>query len=301
MNNYYECCSLCPRNCSINRNEGKIGYCGTAREIKVARAALHMWEEPCISGNEGSGAVFFSGCQLKCVFCQNYKIADGSIGKVLSVDDLTDVYFRLKDIGANNINLVTGDHYIPLIARSIKNAKERGFDLPFVYNTSSYIKAESLKMLDGLIDVYLPDYKYFSNGLAEKYSRANDYPKVAGDAIAEMVSQQGECTFDSRGMIKNGVIVRHMLLPGQLMDSKRCIEYLYNTYGDNIYISIMSQYTPVNNIGEKYPELGERVKKKSYNKLVDYAVSLGVTHGFYQDSKVAEESFIPDFENNIIV
>lgn len=301
MNNYYECCSLCPRNCSINRNEGKIGYCGTSGEIKVARAALHMWEEPCISGNEGSGAVFFSGCQLKCVFCQNYKIADGSIGEILSVEELTDVFFRLKEIGANNINLVTGDHYIPLIADSIRLAKKRGFDLPFVYNTSSYVKVESLKMLDGLIDVYLPDYKYSSDELAERYSRAKDYPKVARDAIKEMARQQGRCAFDDRGMIKKGVIVRHMLLPGELMDSKKCIEYLYNTYGNNIYISIMSQYTPVNNIGKMYPELGERVKKKSYNKLVDYAVSLGVTQGFYQDNKVAEESFIPDFEKMKIV
>ncbi len=288
-------CNLCPRGCNIDRRI-QIGYCGGTDKLKVARAALHMWEEPCISGTTGSGAVFFSGCQLKCVFCQNYSIADSSNGKEIDTDRLVSIFFELKEKGACNINLVTGDQYIPQLAESIRIAKGKGFDLPFVYNTGSYVKAETLKILEGLVDIYLPDYKYFESETAKKYSNASDYPQVALDAVKEMVRQQPVCEFDEDGMMRRGVIVRHLLLPGRLIEAKHIVKRLFEVFGNSIYISLMSQYTPVNGIEKRYPELAATVSRKSYNKLIDYAIELGVEQGYYQSGDVAKESFIPCFD-----
>ena len=227
-------CSLCPRNCRVNRNEAK-GYCGETNKIRISRADLHFWEEPTISGDKGSGAVFFTGCPLKCVFCQNYDIAHNLKGREVSEEELSDVFFRLKSKGAHNINLVTADHFIPLVAKAIKLSKERGIDLPFIYNSGGYVNVESLKLLDGLIDVYLPDFKYYSSFVSLKYSNARQYPSVAKNAIEEMVRQCGECVFEN-GLIKKGVIVRHLVLPGNVADSKKVLDYLYNTYKDKIFI-----------------------------------------------------------------
>ena len=290
-------CTLCPRNCSVDRENGEKGICGQTTEIKVARAALHFWEEPCISGEEGSGTVFFSGCSLHCVFCQNEAIANGTVGKVITTNRLAEIFLELQEQGANNINLVTPGHFIPQIKEALLIAKKRGLTLPIVYNTSSYESVEALKSLDGFVDIYLPDFKYMSSELSRKYSHAPDYAKVAKAAIAEMVRQTGNPVFDENGeegLIKRGTIVRHLTLPGCMDDSKEIIKYLYNTYKNQIYISIMNQFTPLLNVAA-FPELNRKITEDEYEELIDYAIDLGVEQGFIQEGETAEESFIPDF------
>lgn len=287
-------CTLCPRNCGIDRNIHK-GYCGESNNIRISRAALHFWEEPCISGDKGSGAVFFAGCPLKCVYCQNYDIAHNKKGSEITVDKLVDIFFSLKEEGAHNINLVTADHFIPEIAEAIKTAKSRSIDIPFVYNSSGYVKEESLRMLDSLIDIYLPDFKYFSPFVAKKYSNAPDYPEVAKRAVKEMVRQTGECVIDSSGIMKKGVIVRHLVLPSNIADSKKVISYLHSTFGDEIYMSIMNQYTPVN-MNTRYPELKRRLTGEEYDEVISFTLSLGIEKAFCQDEGAASEKFIPEFE-----
>lgn len=291
-------CKLCPRGCGIDRTT-TIGICQVSDKVKVARAALHFWEEPCISGNNGSGAVFFSGCSLHCVFCQNEKISHGKVGQEITIEELAKLYIDLQKQGANNINLVTGTHYIPQIVESVSIARENGFNIPIIYNTSGYETVESLKLLEGTVNVYLPDFKYMDSGLALKYSHAKDYPNVVKKAIAEMVRQCGMPQFDENGYIKSGVIVRQLLLPGHVKDAKAIVKYLYETYGNNIYISLMSQYTPMPQIAVKYPELNRRVTKREYDRLLDFALDLGIENAFIQDRAVAKESFIPEFNNHI--
>ncbi len=298
MNTYKEC-TLCPRGCKVNRDENQIGICKVTSKIKVARAALHYWEEPCISGTKGSGTVFFSGCSLHCVFCQNEEIAQGRAGKEISKERLTEIFLELQEKEANNINLVTPGQYIPDIVWSVEHAKAQGLHIPIVYNTSSYEKVDTLKALEGVVDVYLPDFKYFSSELAEKYSKAPDYPDVAKAAIAEMVRQQPTPSFyekEGQELIRNGVIVRQLLLPGQLQDAKHIIKYLHETYGEQIYISLMSQFTPLPHV-ENYPELNRKISPRTYEKYVDYAIQIGVENGFIQEEDVAKESFIPLFDN----
>lgn len=291
----YEKCTLCPRNCGVNRLRGQKGYCRANGEMLIARAALHMWEEPCISGKEGSGAVFFSGCSMGCIFCQNAEISGGRTGKVVSVEHLAEIFLSLQEQQANNINLVTAGHYVPQVREALILAKEKGLEIPIVYNSSGYEKKETLQLLEGLVDVYLPDFKYMNEELAKEYSNASDYPEVAKQAIAEMVRQVGEATFDERGMMQKGVIVRHLMLPGELLDSKRIIRYLHETYGERIFISMMSQYTPMPRVAE-HPKLGKKIRKKSYDTLLNFAVSLGVENGFFQEGETAKESFIPAFD-----
>ena len=294
----YKDCSLCPRQCHVNR-EVQVGACHEGAQIVLARAALHMWEEPCISGENGSGAVFFSGCSLGCVFCQNLQISKGQIGKTVSTERLSEIFFELKEQGANNINLVTPDHYIPSICKAIKGAKERGMDLPFVYNCSGHETVESLRALEGLVDVYLPDFKYWEKETSARYSKATDYPDVAKKAIEEMVRQVGGCRFDENDMIQKGVIVRHLVLPGKVREAKEIVTYLYETYGDEIYLSLMNQYTPGENAAEKFsavPELVRKVTRREYDRLIDHVLALGVTNAFVQEGETALESFIPAFD-----
>lgn len=290
-----ESCTLCPRCCGVNRAEGKLGYCGVASTLKVARAALHMWEEPCISGAGGSGAIFFSGCNMGCVYCQNHEISTGQCGKEISLKRLEEICYELKAQGAHNINLVTPDHYIFVLREVLDSLKRQGFDLPIVYNSSAYVNVEALQLLEGLVDIYLPDFKYDSMVLAQRYSQAKDYPAVARAAISEMVRQQPVCSFDAQGMMQCGVLVRHLLLPGQLYSARKIVKYLHDTYGDNIYISLMNQYTPMEKAGFVDKKLSESVSADSYQNLVEYARSLGVERGFIQEGKTAEESFIPAF------
>lgn len=288
-------CRLCPRNCGADRMAGQKGFCGTDTEIMVARAALHMWEEPCISGKEGSGAVFFSGCSLGCNFCQNRRISRGQRGKKITLEHLVELFFQLQEQGANNINLVTAGHFLPQVAVALEMAKEQGLHIPVVYNSSGYEKAKTLKMLDGLVDIYLPDFKYMDAVLAKKYSHAQDYPEIAKEALSEMVRQVGEAEFDSRGMMKKGVIVRQLLLPGHVKDAKNVLKYLYETYGDRIYISMMNQYTPMQ-VMKDDPQLSRKVTDREYERLIDYAISLGLKNGFMQEGETAKESFIPEFD-----
>lgn len=294
----YTNCSLCPRQCHVNR-ELKPGACRVGVQVLIARAALHMWEEPCISGESGSGAVFFSGCSLGCVFCQNRMISGGQTGKAVSVERLVEIFFELKEKGANNINLVTPDHYIPSVREAVLQAKRLGIEIPFVYNCSGYAQVESLRLLDGLIDVYLPDFKYWEGETAMKYSKAQDYPSRAREAIAEMVRQVGACRFSEDGKIEKGVIVRHLLLPGKVREAKQIVQYLYETYGDRIYVSLMNQYTPGEDATERFydfPELQRTVTRREYDRLVTFALELGVTNAFVQEGETASESFIPAFD-----
>ena len=288
-------CTLCPRNCKADRNSGKTGFCGVDSTIYLARAALHMWEEPCISGKKGSGAVFFSGCGLRCCFCQNHDIAIGSRGLPVTVERLSEIFLELKEKGAANINLVTGTHYVPQIIQALDMAREKGMDLPVVYNSSGYEKLETLKLLEGYVDVYLPDMKYMESELAQKFSHAADYPETAKTAIGEMVRQTGKCEFGEDGYIRKGTIVRHLILPGHTRNSVKVLKYLHETYGDNIYISIMNQYTPVRTF-DTCKELNRKVTKREYENVLDAAVDMGIKNGFIQEGETASESFIPDFD-----
>ena len=296
-------CTLCPRSCAVDREKGERGICGQTEVLKVARAALHYWEEPCISGTEGSGAVFFSGCSLHCVFCQNHNIANGTAGKEITVERLAEIFLELQEKKANNINLVTPGHFVPQIVTALECAKGQGLTIPVVYNTSSYENVDTIKKLEGLVDIYLPDFKYMSPELSKKYSHAADYGVVAKAAIAEMVRQTGAAEFAGGGadpveegrLMRRGTIVRHLLLPGCTEDSKAVIRYLYETYGNRIYISIMNQFTPLEGLKD-YPELNRRITEAEYDEVVDYAIDLGVECGFIQEGDTAEESFIPEFD-----
>ncbi len=302
----YASCSLCPRKCGVDRRSSS-GFCKVTDELLVSRAALHMWEEPCISGTRGSGTVFFSGCNMGCVFCQNKAISRGQVGKKITVDRLVDIFFELQDKGANNINLVTGDMFIPTIRMAIERAKAKEIGIPFLFNTSSYLELDTVKSLEGLIDIYLPDFKYIREEDAVRYSRALGYPDAAKRAIEEMVRQCPECVFadeevSEKGadgekvkILKRGVVVRHLLMPGMLIQAKLIVKYLHDRYGDDIYISLMNQYTPNGELAD-YPEIDRKVTEREYESLIDYAAEIGVINGFMQVGETAKESFIPEFD-----
>ena len=290
----YQNCTLCPRNCKVNRLSGQTGFCGMPASVSVARASLHMWEEPCISGTNGSGTVFFTGCNLKCVFCQNHTIAVGKKGRQVSISQLADLFLMLQEKGSHNINLVTPSHYVPGIAEALTLAKNQGLMIPIVYNTSGYDSVKTLAMLDGLVDVYMPDFKYVSGELSKRYSHASDYFEIAKASLAEMYRQVGAPVFDGDMLVK-GVLVRHLILPGCIEDSKAVIQYLYRTYGNNIFLSIMNQYTPLPHVAA-FPEINRKLTPNEYDEVVDYAIQLGVENGFIQEGNTAEESFIPEFD-----
>ncbi len=296
INKYMSHCTLCPRDCGADRLSGRTGFCGQTADITAARAALHFWEEPCISGTTGTGAVFFSGCSLQCVFCQNHEIAIGKSGRKISPDRLSDIFLELQGKGAANINLVTPGHFIPQICLALKNAKTKGLSVPVVYNTSGYEKISSLRLLEGLVDIYLPDLKYFSPQLSFRYSHAADYFEKASAAIAEMVRQTGAPVSDpGSGLLKRGVIVRHLLLPGQSADSKKILRYLHNTSHNDIYVSIMNQYTPLP-CAASFPELSQTVSPADYEKILRFADQIGIEQGYMQEGATADESFIPAFD-----
>lgn len=264
-------------------------------EPYIARAALHKWEEPCISGEEGSGTVFFSGCTLRCIFCQNYQIARGDVGKRVSSKRLAEIFLELQEQGANNINLVTAGHFLPAVVEALRQAKDQGLSVPIVYNTGGYEKPDTLRQLEGLVDIWLPDYKYHSQELARQYSHAPDYPGWAAKALEEMVRQAGQAVFDRRGLMRKGVIVRHLVLPGCVSDSKDVLELLWDNWKDQIWVSIMSQYTPLPCVADD-PRLNRRVTREEYQEVVDYARFLGMTQVYIQEGDCAMESFIPAFD-----
>lgn len=287
-------CNLCPRNCNINRNNS-FGFCKASNKIKVARCALHYYEEPSISGKEGSGAVFFSNCNLKCCFCQNFSISTKEKGIEISIDRLSDIFLELQEKGANNINLVSPTIYIIQIKEAIIKAKNNGLTIPIVYNSGGYEKIESLKLLEGLIDIYMPDFKYFSNVSATKYSKCKDYVENAKLAINEMYRQVGKNKFTKNNIMTKGLIVRHLIMPGLNNESKQILNYLYNKYHNNIYISIMNQYTPLENV-ENYPEINRKITKEEYDDIINYAIELGIENAYVQDDGTQSDSFIPEFD-----
>ena len=310
----YENCMLCPRRCGIDRTITR-GFCRAGCIPQIARAALHPWEEPCISGKEGSGTVFFAGCNLGCVFCQNSKISRPTrftdacanapeseasspslpVRLRSSVENLVMIFYKLFAQGANNINLVTADMFVPTVAEAIRLAKTQGFPLPFLLNTGSYLRVETLRRLDGLIDIYLPDFKFLSEKRAARYANAPEYPETARAAIREMVRQTGACVFDEKGLLKRGVLIRHLLLPNGLLEAKLLLKELYRTYGDTVYFSLLNQYTPLPAQLAGYAELLRPVTEREYDALVEYALSLGIANAYMQEQGSASESYIPDF------
>lgn len=290
-------CCLCPRKCGINRYEQK-GYCGANNKLKIAHYSLHMWEEPVISGDTGSGTIFFSNCNMKCMYCQNKKISLDGYGKYTSLKRLEEIMLELQEKGANNINLVTPTHYVPQIAKVLRKIKNKTLNIPVVYNTSSYENVGTLMMMNNLVDIYLADLKYYDDELALKYSFCTDYFETATMAIDEMFRQVGGIQITDDGLMKKGIIVRVLILPGHIEDAKNIIKYLYKTFGDSIIISIMNQYTPVNKC--KYDNLNRKVSDEEYNEVIDFAAELGIVNAFVQEGDAAEESFIPDFNKNNI-
>lgn len=286
-------CYLCPRNCGADRKT-KLGYCKAPSTIIAARSSLHFWEEPCISGKEGSGTVFFSGCNMGCVFCQNKNISQKQFGKEITKNRLCQIFLELQERKANNINLVTPTHYADSIIEAVKLARSLGLKIPLIYNTSGYEKVETINYLKNTIDIFMPDFKYWLRGTSLKYSNAPDYPEVAKEAIDQMVRLQPELIYDKRGMLQKGVIIRILLLPGFVYEAKRIAEYVYSKYGDKVIISLMSQYTPTENV-MNYPELNRKVRKKEYESLVDFVVNLGAENVYIQEGTSADESFIPPF------
>lgn len=292
----YSECSLCARNCGVNREGGELGFCSMSADAEIARAALHFWEEPPISGECGSGTVFFVGCSLGCVFCQNRDISRAisstERGKRVTDSELADIMLTLQSKGAHNINFVTPTHFAPTVVESVKIARSRGLTVPIVYNTGSYDSLESITALADTVDVYLVDYKFHREATAEKMARAEDYPTVARKVIEAAVKQKGSAVFEN-GLMKSGVIVRLLLLPGHVAEAKLAVKYLYESYGDKIYISLMNQYTPMPNMS---PPLDRKVTDAEYSELVDYAIKKGVKNAFIQEGGTAEESFIPPFD-----
>ncbi len=300
-------CTLCPRSCRVDRLAGKTGYCNVTADLSAARAALYYHEEPVISGSRGSGAVFFAGCNMGCVFCQNYAIAKAMTGTQLSAGRLTEIFLSLQEQGAHNINLITAEHFLPQVIRSLRDAKDQGLTLPVVYNTGTYERVEAIQALEGLVDVWLPDFKYISPRLSLAYSHTPDYFQYASKALQEMVRQcpeplfsDGSHTLDAPDdaddpLMVRGVLVRHLVLPGSTQDSMDILKYLHDTYGDQIFISIMNQYTPMPQVKDD-PDLGRKLSSDEYEKVVDYAISLGITNGFIQEEGTASRRYIPAFD-----
>lgn len=289
-------CTLCPRKCGIDRRYF-AGPCSGGAEMKIAKIMLHMWEEPCISGTGGTGAVFFSGCTLKCVMCQNKAISRSRVGEIMTADELYNTFFTLRDRGAQSISLITPTHYADKIIPALVRAKRDKLGLPFVYNTSGYESAETLKSLDGLIDVYLPDFKYIKSETSKKYSFAENYPEAAKAALDEMTRQKPYPEYNESGIMTSGVLIRHLLLPGHLEESKEALYYLFKRYGYMVMLSVMSQYTPVSGLSE-YPELQRRVSEEEYTALVDFCAELGMENVYVQELSSASDEFIPDFKSN---
>ena len=294
MIDLYKKCNLCPRNCLIDRTK-TLGYCKATDKVKVARSALHYFEEPSISGTNGSGTIFFSNCNLKCCYCQNKEISTDGFGKEVSIERLSEMMLELEEKHANNINLVTPTHYVPSIIEAIKLARTKGLSIPIVYNTSGYESVETLKLLDGYIDIYLTDFKYFDNKLGKDLSKCFNYFEVVSKALDEMYRQTGKNKFNDNGLMTKGIIVRCLVLPTKSDDTKKIINYLYKKYQDNIYLSIMNQYTPVNYIKE-YPFLNKTVSEDEYNDIIDYAIDLGIKNAYIQEGGTCSESFIPSFD-----
>lgn len=291
---YLEQCMLCPHNCKVNRLSGQIGRCKCSDKVKIALASLHKFEEPCISGTNGSGTVFFSHCNLNCIFCQNYEISHLGKGREISIEELANIFIEQQNKGAHNINLVTPTMYVIQIIQALKLAKEKGLNIPIIYNTNSYENIETIKMLEGYIDVYLPDLKYYSNDLSKKYSKANNYFENATKAIKEMYKQVGSPKFDENGMIKRGVIIRHLILPNYIQNTKHILKWIKENMDNEVYVSIMAQYFPTYKALED-DKINRKLTLKEYRTIEDYVYILNLKNGYLQDLEENEEQYVPEW------
>jgi putative pyruvate formate lyase activating enzyme len=289
-----EKCNLCPRHCNADRSHGEYGFCGAGAQVKIALVSLHKWEEPCLSGEKGAGTVFFSHCNLHCVFCQNHKISQGGKGIEVTAARLAEIFLEQQERGAASLDLVTPTHYVPQILAALKLAKQRGLRLPVVYNSNAYETEETLLLLRGSVDVFLPDMKYADEVSACRYSRAPGYFAAASAAICRMAALVGKPVIEA-GRMKRGVIVRHLILPGHKDESMRIVDWLWQTFGDDIYISLMNQFTPMHEVAD-YPEINRRLTTYEYDKVVDHARELGITQCFIQQGRTASEKFVPQFD-----
>lgn len=289
----YENCTLCPRNCSVDRRK-RAGYCGAGDVMRIARIAPHFWEEPCLSGKYGSGAVFFSHCSLRCVYCQNANIANG-LGREVSVAELSEKMLLLQEHGCHNINLVTADHYAPSVVEAVKISRKAGLSIPIVYNCSGYESKETVKLLSDTVDIFLPDFKYSCSDIAKKYSNAENYPEIATEVINEMVNTARPLSFDENGLLKSGVIIRVLALPGEEKNTKGVLKTIKKLWNTKVIVSLMSQYTPMPDIESKCPSLARRLTDEEYEELTGYVKGLRLDNVYFQEGQSASESFIPDF------
>ena len=288
-------CKICPHKCKINRNEGKIGRCKAGKDVKIALASIHNFEEPCISGINGSGTVFFSNCNLNCIYCQNYEISQLGKGKEISIDHLAEIFINQQNKNVNNINLVTPTMYVPQIIEAIKIARKKGLSIPIIYNSNGYENVETIKMLDGYIDVYLPDLKYYSNEISKKYSNVDNYFETAVAAIKEMQRQVGNPVFDENGIIKKGVIIRHLILPNHILNTKNILKYIKENFDENTYISVMAQYFPTYKAKEN-DKINRKITKKEYKEVEEYLYCLNLKNGYIQELGEHEEEYVPTFD-----
>lgn len=293
--NYFNDCRLCPRNCSIDRTIGGLGYCKSSSEIRAALASVHKWEEPPISGANGSGTIFFSGCNLRCVFCQNYDISSQNKGKTISVERLSNIMLELQERGVHNINLVTAVHFVPSILKAIEESRENGLKIPIIYNSSGYEKVDTIKMLEGYVDIYLPDIKYFEPELSRKYSNASDYFKYTSKAVLEMYKQAGQNKFDSNGVLEKGLIIRHMVLPSCKDDSFKILDWIKENIGTETYISLLNQYTPMYHANQ-YKEINRKLMSLEYTRVIDHFFEIGFKNGYMQQKASATSEFTPAFD-----
>lgn len=288
-------CNICPHRCKINRLDGKIGRCKCDDKLKIALASIHHYEEPCISGKNGSGTIFFSSCNLNCIYCQNYEISQQGKGKIISIEHLAEIFVNQQKKNVNNINLVTPTMYVPQIIEAIKIAKSNGLNIPIIYNSNGYENVETIKMLEGYIDIYLPDLKYYSNKISKKYSNIDNYFEIAINAIKEMQKQVGNPVFDNNGIIKKGVIIRHLILPNHLLNTKNILKYIKENLNEDTYISLMAQYFPTYKAKEdKF--INRKLTKKEYKEIESYLYSLDIKNGYIQELGEHEEEYVPNFD-----
>ena len=298
MLKYLEKCEICPHRCKINRIDGKIGRCKSTDKIKIVLVSVHNYEEPCISGENGSGTVFFSNCNLNCVFCQNYEISQQGLGKEITIQQLADIFINQQNKGVENINLVTPTSYVIQIIEAIKIARNKGLKIPIVYNTNGYENIETIKMLDGYIDIYLPDFKYIDNDIGKKYSKIDDYFEVASKAIKEMYNQVGKYKFDNRGIMQRGMIIRHLILPNNIENSKKVLKWIEQNMPQDIYVSIMAQYFHTYQAKE-IGELNRKLTIDEYEEVENYLYSLNLENGYIQELGEHEEEYVPKWTLNM--
>ena len=293
-----ENCNICPHNCNVNRLNNQIGWCRSKDTVKVAKFSIHNFEEPCISGKNGSGTVFFSNCNMKCVFCQNYEISQQGVGQEISVQDLANIFIKQQEKGVENINLVTPTSYVPQIIEALKIAKSNGLHIPIVYNTNGYEKVETLKMLEGYIDIYLPDFKYSDNDLAKRFSKVDNYFEVTTKALIEMHRQTGKLEFTNEGIMKKGMIIRHLVLPNHILNSRRVLKWINDNMND-VYVSVMAQYFPTYKAKE-IKDINRKLTKEEYEKIENYLYSLNIENGYIQELGDHEEEYVPKWNQKVI-